>query len=253
MPALEYDEIAKFYDSYVTTECDHAFWLKVCSNAASPCLELMCGTGRITMHLLRNGIDIDGLDVSGELLERFKTKITAEQIATELFHASVVDFSLAKKYGCAFIGFQSISEIVDNEQKVQAFDSIRNHLLPDGEFWLTIHNPVTRKEAMNQSTINIGNFQIDEVGMELHVSAVFNLDEPSGIVTGEQYFEIRREGKEVQRNTLPVRFHLIGPEETRVLLHRAGFEIVRELGSYEEEDFDADSSPFYIAKCMARR
>ena len=51
--SIDFDRVADLYDAYVATDVDLGFWLDVIQRSDSPRIELMCGTGRITMAALR--------------------------------------------------------------------------------------------------------------------------------------------------------------------------------------------------------
>ena len=74
MPAMDYSNLAEIYDIYVKTEFDVPFFLeqtKGCKNA----LELMCGTGRLSVPLIREGVNLSCVDSSAEMLAVFRKKL----------------------------------------------------------------------------------------------------------------------------------------------------------------------------------
>lgn len=251
MPALDYNAIAQYYDVYVATDYDFSFWLDVCKSAPKPCLELMCGTGRITMHLLRNGIEIDGLDTSEHLLKQFRKKAELEGYPTRAVLADAASFQIDRKYGTVLLGFQSISEVVENDEKKQVFQSVHEHLNPGGEFWLTIHNPVVRMRALSRGSVEIGNFKLPD-GSTLNISGEYSLDKSTWIVSGRQNYRVFKYGEEVEVHMLPTRFHLIPPTELRELLEESGFDVAGEYGMYDRSPFKQPASSFYIAHCVKR-
>ncbi|HEX9546546.1 MAG TPA: class I SAM-dependent methyltransferase, partial [Acidimicrobiales bacterium] len=50
------------------TDGDVAFWLDLATSVPGPCLELACGTGRVTHALAGAGIEIIGLDNDPDML-----------------------------------------------------------------------------------------------------------------------------------------------------------------------------------------
>ena len=58
-PALDYALIADLYDEMVRFEADLPFFLEECRTAEGPVLELMCGTGRVSLPLIEAGIELD--------------------------------------------------------------------------------------------------------------------------------------------------------------------------------------------------
>ena len=64
--AFSYDVIAEFYDDDMGRNVggeDVAFYVDQCAAAPGPVLELGCGTGRITLALVRAGNTVIGIDL----------------------------------------------------------------------------------------------------------------------------------------------------------------------------------------------
>jgi len=68
-----WDEYAPFYDwenAQTLGRRDVPFWRRFATSAQGPVLELGCGTGRVTVPLVRADIDLVGIDRSARMLER---------------------------------------------------------------------------------------------------------------------------------------------------------------------------------------
>jgi predicted RNA methylase len=64
MPACDYSLVADIYDGYVRTDLDFAFFREESEKAKGRVLELMCGTGRLTLALLAEGVPMTCVDSS---------------------------------------------------------------------------------------------------------------------------------------------------------------------------------------------
>ncbi len=53
------------------------FYRKLAHEAKGPILDLTCGTGRVMLPLLQEGLDVDGVDFFEGMLTRLKTKAKA--------------------------------------------------------------------------------------------------------------------------------------------------------------------------------
>jgi SAM-dependent methyltransferase len=246
---IDFDLVADLYDSYVRTDADHAFWLARASSCPAPALELMCGTGRIALALGRAGIEVEGLDYSAGLLARFREKLAAEHLAATLYESDARAFSTGRRYGLVFIGFNSIAEVLDDNDKRRVFACVRGHLRPDGQFWLTLHNPPVRRATLDGRSHVLCVAQPLPDGSLLDMSACFSLDAATNVVTGEQRFVVSREGCEVRSIVQPVRFHLQPPEDLCAQLEASGFRIDQRFGTYDATPFEATTSPYCILGC----
>lgn len=73
-----WDEYAPFYDwenARTLGRRDVAFWRSVARQARGPVLELGCGTGRVSVPLVRAGVDLVGIDRSAPMLARAAARL----------------------------------------------------------------------------------------------------------------------------------------------------------------------------------
>ena len=68
----DYDDPAIYDLENKNFEPDGPFYLSMAQQVNGSVLELGCGTGRVTIPLARNGIDITGLDIVRGMLARAK-------------------------------------------------------------------------------------------------------------------------------------------------------------------------------------
>jgi len=53
MKSIDFDPVAHVYDLHLTATFDLAFWVEEARRHPGPRLEVMCGTGRISLPILR--------------------------------------------------------------------------------------------------------------------------------------------------------------------------------------------------------
>ena len=246
---IDFDRVSEFYDLYVNATFDLRFWINVARRAPAPRLELMCGTGRITLPILAAGLDVEGLDYSTALLTVFRRKLAVENLTTTLQLADARDFGLGRKYGLIFIGFHSIAEVVDDDDKLRVFRTVRRHLAADGVFWVSLHNPPQRRAALDGRLVDLGHYRVPLGDEQVHVTGCYELDAQTGIATGTQVYRCWRAGQITRCVELPMGFHLLTPERLDTLLATAGLTVVDRLGDYAGSAFDAATSPYYVACC----
>lgn len=249
--AIDFDRAAEFYDLYSATTFDVAFWAVAMRASPAPRLELMCGTGRLCLALLERGIEIDGFDYSPRMLAEFEAKAKTAGYRGRILQGDARTFELGHRYGTIVLAFQSIAEVVADEDKKRVFSHVARHLLPGGRFWLTAHNPPLRRGFYDGAVRDLGQHQLQATGEAVAVSGSWKLDEATAIVTGEQRYVCTRDGQPTRTVVLPMRFHLVEPSWLDATLSAAGFQAVHTYGDYGGGAFDPNSSPFWIAEYAA--
>ena len=243
---MDYDRVAHLYDAYVQTELDVPFFLEEARKTSGPVLELMCGTGRVSMPLLDAGTDLTCVDSSAEMLNVFRGKLRDKNLSAELIEADVCRLSLNRGFNLIFIPFHSFAEITDPAQRLQALRAIRAHLAPEGRFICTLHNPPCRLKWVTGQRRKLGDFALPD-GHLLTLSSAENYDPQSECVDGAQFYEVRDyNGSVVATMDVNLRFRLHSCYEFRSLAEAAGFIPVALYGDYARASFEMDTSPFMI-------
>jgi ubiquinone/menaquinone biosynthesis C-methylase UbiE len=76
---------------------DIDIYLQEAKYAKQPILELAVGTGRILIELLENGIETHGLDISDEMLDICRKKLSEKGLSTELHQMDMAYLDLQEK------------------------------------------------------------------------------------------------------------------------------------------------------------
>lgn len=108
--ALDYEQIAHLYDSYLRFTDDLPFFLEDCSKIDGSVLELMCGTGRISIPLLEAGVSLTCVDASSAMLSILRQKLTARGLSAAVVQADVTGLKLDSTFDLVVLPFQSFHE-----------------------------------------------------------------------------------------------------------------------------------------------
>src|SRR6476469_2216743 len=77
---------------------DRPFYLELIRRFGEPALDVGCGTGRLLLDYLAEGIEIDGVDVSPEMLAVCRAKASALGLEPTLYEPAVEDLQLPRRY-----------------------------------------------------------------------------------------------------------------------------------------------------------
>lgn len=242
---IDFDSVADIYDLYVNTSLDIDFFINECSKVSGEILELMCGTGRVSIPLLEKGFKLTCLDYMEKMLDIFKEKIKEKWYNVEIIKMDVSELDLKRRYKLIFIPFNSYSEITDSKKQISTLEKINNHLSSGGKFICTLHNPVKRLLIADGKIHKIGRFRKNE-NQILEVFHFNRYDEKTGIIKGEQYYELYDNENIIEKRKLEINFRLYEKAEFEKMILDSGFKIETLYGNYDYSVFKENESPYMI-------
>lgn len=232
---LVYD--ADIYDGLNTYTGDVPFYLEACRRARGPVLELCCGSGRLTLPLLKAGINITGLDFTPSMLAAARRKASALGLPDVFLRGDMLKARLGRKFKLVFIPFNSIQNIYTLEDVEKVFRTVRAHLAPGGRFILDIFNPSIEYMAkMSKPHKGISRFRTPK-GRKVVLDEVCRYDSASQVnrVTWIHHID----GGRPVAQKLDMRCFY--PLEMDALLKYNGFKTLSKFGSYSKEPFSSKS------------
>jgi SAM-dependent methyltransferase len=109
-----------------------------------PALDVACGTGRLLLPYLRAGLDVDGCDVSPDMLAHCREAASREGLSPNLYAQAMHELDLPRRYRTVFVcGALGLGS--SREQDAEAFRRLYDHLEPGGT--LVLDNEVPYADA----------------------------------------------------------------------------------------------------------
>ena len=251
--SIDFDLVASYYDLFVRADFDLPFWIEEARQHPGRRLELMCGTGRISLAILEAGLSLDCVDYSAALLECLRGKLDSRGLSAGVFEMDARELSFANLYDWAFIGFHAFAELRTRSDQGQGLRSIHRVLRERGVLSVALHNPAIRGPQLDGKWGEIASTPIPDSDRRLRVRARFFYDTATGQATGEQeYTEVGPADDLAARSVLPVRFCLVDRLTFESLVADAGFAVESLVGSYDRAPFDDDQSPVMIYRLKKR-
>ncbi len=245
---INFDKVADIYDFYVNVDFDVPFFIKETENYRGEILELMCGTGRVSIPLLKAGRKMTCVDYSKGMLNTFKKKIDNEGYSVDIVKMDVTNLKLSKKFGLIILPFHSLSEILSTEKQQEALKCISNHLETGGTFILTLQNPENRLKQADGKMRVIGKFSVDK-DKEMVLSYTNQYNEKEDIVSGYQFYEIyNSDNIMTEKRYLEINFKPIQLDTLREMISKTEMEITKIYGDYSFGEFNIEESDFMICK-----
>lgn len=230
-PSTYGDRIADLYDDLHAWHLDTEAavdWLAAAAGEG-PVLELGVGTGRIAIPLAERGLEVDGIDASDAMVARMREKPGGDRV-----NVTVGDFAEAAApggpYALAFVAFNTLFALPDQETQVRCFVNVAARLREDGIFVVEAFVPDPTRFDRGQR-VDVTRVETERVVLDV------SLHDPVGQRTVAQHVII--EGGKVRQ--VPVRVRYAWPAEMDLMARLAGLRLRSRQGGWREEPFTAES------------
>jgi SAM-dependent methyltransferase len=241
---MDYSRFAHFYDSCVHFDADLQFFVEECLAARGSVLELMAGTGRVTVELVKSGIHPTCVDSSREMLAQLADKTPAE--SRHIVCADVRGLPFSRAFSIAILPFNSFSELVSEEDRYIALDSVQAALAPGGRFICTLYNPAFRIRSVNPQQQVTARFLSPSGRGQVLFSIASEYDADRGVVSGTQIFKTVADDELVDEVSVPIEFCLPSQVWFAEAATASGFEVEALFGDYDRSEYHPESSPYMI-------
>ena len=166
-----YDELAEFYDLIYSEHYDLEFYLREARNAHGPVLEVACGTGRILLKLLQEGIDVTGVDLSENMIGVLKKKAQALGIAPDVRIGDMRDFRIGRKFRLIIVPYRSFLHLRSDKERREALLTFKAHLESGGRLVLHTYEPSPQERETGG-----GYHQFDSEALSMPDGTPYTLD-----------------------------------------------------------------------------
>lgn len=215
------------------------FYLALAQPAGGAVLELGCGTGRYTIPIAEQGIDITGLDLVPEMLERAKGK--AGSLSVSWIQADARSFRLGRKFDLIFESGAMFQHLLERSDQEQMLACVREHLTDNGKFVVTL--PIHTEDWM----VTVAEEQpwfsyTTPAGSEVKVSGTQHYDPVRQVKLETAYRRWHdRDGNQIVK-VAPLSLRQTLPDEMKSLLHENGFTLAQCYGDWQQTPFTGEST-----------
>ena len=133
--------VARLYAPLRSTNADPAPYTAFVRHAGGPALELGCGDGEPLLALRAEGLDVEGLDSSADMLDRCRVRADAAGLDVVLHHASMEAMDLGRTYRAIYLAGPTFNLLPDDERVAAALARIHAHLEPGGRALVPLFVP----------------------------------------------------------------------------------------------------------------
>ncbi len=199
---------------------DRHFYLDLIREGDEPALDIGCGTGRLLLDYLQQGIDIDGVDNSPEMLAICQSKADAGGLQPRLYLQRTERLRLPRRYRTTIVASSSFQLIIEPADAAEALRRFRDHLEPGGMLAL----PFGRDPADPYDETSTREATLDD-GSIIRKTLRSVWDPRTQLESTDELFEVLRDGALVrtERHRRDSATRGYRPEQVRALLTDAGF------------------------------
>jgi SAM-dependent methyltransferase len=194
-----------------------------------PALELAIGTGRIALPLAARGIRVDGIDFSHAMVGRLRERPGGDALRVSI--GNYADVAVEDTYRLTYIVYNTIYNLLTQDEQVRCFQNVAAHLTDDGCFVLEAVTPNALMRLRDHQYVDAEQVGVDHVQLDVarHDPVTQRLD--------ETHVSITREGVRLG----PIVTRYIWPSEMDLMARIAGLRLRERWGGWGREPFTADS------------
>lgn len=111
---------------------DRTFYREFIEQYGGPVLDVGCGTGRLLLDYMKEGVDIDGVDNSPQMLARCREKASALGLTPTLYQQPMEHLDLPRSYRIIFVPSSSFQLVTDIKAARQTMTRFYQHLESGG-------------------------------------------------------------------------------------------------------------------------
>ena len=219
------------------------FFLSFIKDKKMKVLEPMCGNGRMLIPLMENGIDIEGFDISEEMLRVCKLKGQRLNLKPSVSYGKIEDFKSDKKYDLIIIPFGSFS-LLSDEVAQNSIANMRTILKEDGKLLLTVMSNKDQVEDIpDWIETNRHYFDNNEIVEYKKV----HYDRAKKLLKTKLKYQLFKDGEMQKSEIMDFPIRLYGPGEFENVLKSNGFDgvILHEvINGYGE------GNSLYVFECV---
>ena len=236
-----YEGIGQFYDLFADNS-DIPFFLKYAKRFGSPILDLASGTGRISFPLAEAGHEVVSLERSPSMLTAARRRLNSVDAAIAnritIVEGDMTQFSLDRRFSLIIIP-NSFGHALTTDVQLSTLHCIHNHLSDSGLFILDIYPGAFQYEHVHfkENPVSLPN------GMTVEREGEIQSDTLRQMMDFKLRYIVRdQNGEIINEVAVNSSAALLYNREVDLLLRLSRLRVVEELGDFEGNPYDPEST-----------
>lgn len=244
---MDYGPLADLYDlQYAAYRDDLHFYARLARDVGGRVLELGAGSGRVTVHLARDGADVTGLELSPAMLRGAEERADRANVSPRFVQGDMRDFDLGAPFDLVIAPFNALMHLYTTSDQAAALKAVRRHLAPGGLFAFDVYAPIFGPEGV----LRHEGETFEEGGRRTDVFVLQRVDRARQLATTRYVVDTTHEDGRLTREHHTLTQRYFTRFELEWWLRHAGF-TPKFVGSFEGGPVTEDSRVFVVTATLA--
>jgi len=227
------------YDSLYTHYQDDLHYIqRYLGMKKDPIIELACGTGRLAIPLAAQGIPVLGVDLHEGMMQHAMEKAHKQGVQVQFLVQDCTQLQLPITTKFIYMTGNSFQHFLTNESQNALLQSVKKHLQPGGEFLFD-----TRNAILNELSV-IDEYEEQTITSNGEKRLTFHHEEYNPVTQILTCRAVHQQGQKSFEDSILLRYTY--PMEMTRLLQQNGFELLHLYGSWQKNDFHAQSPSMIV-------
>lgn len=206
-------------------------------------LDLACGTGELSLRLLKEGFDVTGVDLSSDMLAVAIEKADKAGCHIPFYQQDMSELEGLGQFGTVGIFCDSLNYLKTEQEVLDTFVNVHNHLHEDGIFFFDVHSIYKVSQLFINNTFT---FNGDHLA---YIWDSFSGEYPNSVEHELSFFVLDEMTEKYDRYDEVHFQRTYSVKQYSEWLESAGFELLEVCADFEDTQPKEDSERiFFIAK-----
>ncbi|WP_265456951.1 class I SAM-dependent methyltransferase [Enterococcus sp. HY326] len=210
---------------------DLEYYLEKLQAVNGPILEAGVGTGRLLIPFLQKGLEMEGLDLSKEMLAYCQKNLNKAGLTASIWQADLTNWSTEKQYAAIIMPTGSFG-LLPNKKLESVLANFYRQLQPAGKLIIDLELPV----GYDKNQLGLREIPIDETSGILFTGTPIQIDWYQQKASYLHRYELVKNGTVLKTELSHFELAWYGLREFTLHLEKANFKNIRYELNYNKQD-----------------
>jgi ubiquinone/menaquinone biosynthesis C-methylase UbiE len=221
-------------------------------------LDVGCGTGRLMLRYLKDGLDIEGIDTSADMLALVREKAAAQGLAEPtLYEGYMQNLDLPRKYQVIYVPCGTFCLVTDRAQALETLRRFYEHLNPGGLLVFNLFWPFAERAPLSSPQLPKDTDWIplwhhdlpDGSGTVYQALKLVGVERVEQLLIAKRRYQLFKDEQMVKEEIFDANERWYYKYEVVLMLEKFGFHDIQVKSNWTDEDFaEQHDSIVFIAR-----